>query len=62
MRLAIQPENRHMTAFFALGIFGGLRPEEIQKMTWQKNIKMDSREIFISHDISKTKADRQFTM
>jgi integrase len=62
MRLAMKPENLHMTAFFALGIFGGLRPEEIQKMTWQKNVKMDSREIFVSHDISKTKADRQFTM
>jgi len=62
MRLAMRPENRHMTAFFALGIFGGIRPEEIERMNWRENVLMASKEIFISHDISKTKADRQFTM
>jgi len=62
MRLAMRVENKQMTAYFALAIFGGIRPEELEKMSWGKNVDMDTKEIFIPFDISKTKADRRFTM
>lgn len=51
-----------ITAYFALGLFAGIRPDEIAHMTWEKNIKMNSQEIFIEAAISKTKMDRQFKM
>ena len=51
---------KEMTAYYALGLFAGIRPDEISNMTWAKNIKMDTKEIFIEAAISKTKMDRQF--
>ncbi|MEI6391337.1 MAG: tyrosine-type recombinase/integrase [Verrucomicrobiota bacterium] len=55
-------QHKDITAYFALALFGGVRPEEIDKMNWDTNIKMNSREVFIQSDISKTKKDRMFKM
>ena len=48
--------------FLVLGFFGGLRPTEIEKLTWGKNIHWDSKEIEIQSEITKTKRPRRFTM
>jgi integrase len=61
-REAIKTENRSMLAYFALAIFTGIRPEEIEKLKWDENIKMDTKEIFIPHTVAKTKKDRLFEM
>ena len=60
MRATIDYPN--MRAFFALGLFSGIRPEEIARMTWEKNIHWEHKEIFIQAAISKTKSDRRFKM
>jgi|ERR1700733_6241016 len=61
MKIVMKPENKDILAYYALGLFAGIRPDELEKMTW-KNILFETKEIFISSDISKTKADRQFEM
>ena len=61
LRETMKPENQRIIAYFALGLFAGIRPDETEKLTWE-NIKMDTKEIFIPASISKTKADRQFVM
>lgn len=58
---ASKPENRCMTAYFALCLFGGIRPEEAERMTW-KNIKLETGEIELSAAITKTKKQRLFKM
>jgi integrase len=55
-------KHKELTAYFALCLFGGIRPEECDKMTWETNIKLDTKEIFIQADISKTMRERQFDM
>ena len=62
MRLALDPQYKDVTAYLALCLFGGIRPEEVCRMTWEKNILMDTKEIFLNHEITKTKKDRQFRM
>ena len=62
MKEVLKAENRSMTAYFALCLFGGIRPEEVERMNWEKNIKMDTREIFLPSTITKTKRDRLFLM
>ena len=51
-----------MRAYFALCLFGGIRPEEAERMTWGDNVKMDTKEIDIPAAISKTKKPRLFLM
>ena len=58
LELAIKND---MVGYFALCLFGGVRPEECEKLTWN-NIKLDTREIFIPKEISKVKQDRQWIM
>lgn len=62
MKAAATVENQNMTAYFALCLFAGIRPDECERMTWEKNIKMDSKEIYLQAAITKTKKDRLFTM
>lgn len=62
MREAKKDENRRMTAYFALGLFGGIRPDEIERMEWGTNVKLATREIFLQAAITKTKRDRLFKM
>jgi integrase len=62
MRLAMTEEHNDLCAYMAIGLFSGIRPEEISRLTWEKNIKMESREIFIQASIAKTKKDRIFQM
>lgn len=56
---AALPENRDMTLYFALCLFGGIRPEEVERMTWD-NIR--GTEIYLPAAITKTKKDRLFQM
>ncbi|MHC1765880.1 MAG: tyrosine-type recombinase/integrase [Verrucomicrobiia bacterium] len=62
MAAAMKPENRTGTAYFALCLFGGIRPDEVARMTWETNVKMDTKEISLQAAITKTKKDRLFQM
>jgi len=55
-------ENDPMRAYFVLCLFGGIRPEEAQRLAWKKNVKMETGEIYIPAAIAKTKKDRMFVM
>src|SRR5262249_46619606 len=50
-----------LTAYFAICLFAGVRPEECQRLTW-KNVKMNTKEIEIPSTIAKTKKARGFVM
>jgi len=58
----LKEENAPVRAYFALCLFGGIRPEEAERMKWGENVKMDAKEIYIPANISKTKKDRLFVM
>jgi site-specific recombinase XerD len=60
--MAEAKKDPNMTAYFALCLFGGIRPEEAERMTWKQNIKLATKEIYIQAAISKTKKDRLFVM
>jgi integrase len=62
MTAAMKDEHRAMTAYFALCLFGGIRPDEVARMTWGENVKMDTKEIFLQVGITKTKKERIFKM
>lgn len=62
MNLSLDPQYKDVTAYLALCLFAGIRPDEVCRMTWDKNILMDTREIYLNHEITKTKKDRQFKM
>lgn len=62
LKQVLKEENNSMMAYFTLCLFGGVRPEEAQRMAWKPNVKMDTREIYIPASISKTKKDRMFNM
>jgi len=62
MRQSMKKEHRSMTAYVALCLFGGVRPDEAARMTWEANVKMDTQEIFLQVDITKTKKERIFKM
>ena len=59
MTEASKPENRAMTAYFALCLFGGVRPDETERMSWEN---IHGEEVFIPAQIAKTKKDRLFKM
>jgi len=52
-------EDKRMLPYFVLALFGGIRPDEIARMTWN-NIKGTQIELHAS--ITKTKRSRLFTM
>lgn len=62
LKQVLKEENSSIMAYFALCLFGGIRPEEAQRMAWNANVKMDTKEIYIPAAISKTKKDRIFAM
>jgi integrase len=62
LKQVLREENAQMRAYFALCLFGGIRPEEAERMAWGENVKMDTKEIYIPAAISKTKKDRLFLM
>jgi integrase len=62
MIAALKPENKSVCAYFALGLFAGIRPDELNYLTWKDNVILKTRNIFVQADISKNKADRMFKM
>ena len=50
-----------MTAFFALGLFAGLRTTELLKLDWRQ-IDLDARTIEVTSDVSKTRDHRYVTI
>lgn len=54
--------NEPIRAYFVLCLFGGIRPEEAQRLAWKENVKMDTGEIDIPAAIAKTKKPRIFNM
>ena len=61
MREASKTENKSVTAAFALGLFAGIRPKEVERMVWE-HIIMDTKEIVLPRSITKTNQTRRFTM
>lgn len=51
LKEVLKEENSPIRAYFVLCLFGGIRPEEAQRLAWKLNVKMDTNEI-----------DRIFTM
>jgi integrase len=62
LKQVLKERNVAVRAYFALCLFGGIRPEEAERMKWGDNVKMDTKEIYIPAAISKTKKDRLFLM
>ncbi len=58
----LKEEHASVKAYFVLCLFGGIRPEEAQRLAWEANVKMDTEEIYIPATIAKTKRDRMFAM
>jgi integrase/recombinase XerD len=58
----LKEENEPIRAYFVLCLFGGIRPEEAQRLAWKEQVKMDTGEIYIPAAIAKTKKDRIFIM
>jgi integrase len=58
-RLMSIATEKNMVGYFCLCLFGGVRPEETEKLTWQ-NINLETKEILIPKDTSKTKKPRQW--
>jgi len=61
LQTCMQPEHKHMLPYFVLGLFGGIRPQEIERMTWE-NIHMEDKYIQLPIGITKTKKSRTFDM
>jgi integrase len=61
-RALLNPDFRAQAEYLALCLFGGIRPDEVARMTWQRNVKMDTKEIFLQVGITKTKRERIFGM
>lgn len=49
-------------AYFAICLFGGVRPLECERMEWDTNVKLGTKELYIPASISKTKRDRLIVM
>ena len=62
LKQVLKEESKSTMAYFTLCLFGGIRPEEAERMAWKVNVKMDTKEIYIPAAISKTKKDRIFIM
>lgn len=54
-------ENKHMLPYFVLGLFGGIRPAEIERMDWS-NIHLEGKYIQLPITMTKTKKSRTFDM
>ena len=50
-----------LESYFALCLFAGIRPKEVERMTWN-NVNLATKEIHLTADMTKTKKDRLFTM
>ena len=59
MRYA-EANAKHLVVYFALGLFGGLRPSEAQRMT-AKHINLKTGYLHISADITKTHSFKERT-
>jgi len=62
LKLILKEEHAPMRGYYSLCLFGGVRPEEAQRLVWGEHVKMDTNEIYIPAAISKTKKDRLFVM
>jgi integrase/recombinase XerD len=62
LKEVLKEENAPIRAYFVLCLFGGIRPEEAQRMAWKENANMETGEVNIPAAIAKTKRDRIFTM
>ena len=51
---AAEQTDRGMIPWLALGLFCGIRPEEIRRLTWE-NVKIDRGFVEISGDASKVR-------
>ena len=51
-----------LTPYIVLGLFSGIRPIEIERTTWEANIRLRTDEIEIQAGISKTKRSRRFVL
>lgn len=52
-----------MVGYYSLCLFGGIRPEEVERMTWDNIIMNEhTNEIHIPAEIAKTKKARMMTM
>jgi hypothetical protein len=58
----LKESNDPIRAYFVLCLFGGVRPEEAQRLSWNANVKMDTNEIYIPAALAKSKKTRLFTM
>jgi integrase/recombinase XerD len=54
-------EEPSIVCYFALALFAGIRPQEIERMTWQ-NVNLEGKDIYLPATITKTKTGRQFQM
>jgi integrase len=57
-----EPEFVGLVPYLTLSLFAGIRPLEAQRMTWERNLRLDTAEIEIQGDIAKTKRPRRFEM
>ena len=62
LTLLRRPKFVGLTPYITLGLFAGVRPLEIERMTWGTNVHMGTEEIEIQGEISKTKRPRRFRM
>ncbi len=53
--------KHEMTSYFVLCLFAGIRPKEVERMTWE-NVNLNTKEIILPFSITKTKKDRLFVM
>lgn len=51
--------DRQFLPYLVLGLFGGIRPEELEKLRW-RDIHLDDGEIVIEEGVSKTRSRRCF--
>jgi len=54
-------KDHDMSSYFALCLFAGIRPNEVERMTWA-NVDLDTKEIHLNPDQTKTKKGRLFTV
>jgi integrase len=53
--------DRALLPYHALGLFAGIRPKELNRMTWE-HIHMADREIKLPPEVAKTRSGRTITM
>jgi integrase len=57
-----EPEYVGLIPYFCLGLFAGVRPLEARRMAWENNIHLETGEVEIQGEISKTRRPRRFRM